>query len=161
MDGRSNCVEQETIVTLTADIVAAHVANNSVAVGDVGMLVRAVFESLSNLTAPPPEAETKKAPAVSIRASVKPDYLICLACGRKQKTLRRHLQVAHSLSVDEYRNEYGLPRDYPIVAPEYSKRRGEMARAIGLGRKRNSGGTAPATSGARTKTAKKRSPNAT
>lgn len=132
-------MEQETIITLTADIVSAHVANNSVALGDVGVLVQSVYDSLSRLAAPAEEAEAKKQPAVSVRASVKPDYLVCLECGKKQKTLRRHLKVAHGLSPEQYRTEFDLPRDYPLISPEYSKRRGEMARSIGLGRKRQTG----------------------
>jgi predicted transcriptional regulator len=71
---------------------------------------------------------------VSIRASIKPDYIVCMECGRRQKTLKRHLQTAHGMNPDQYRKDYGLPADYPMVAPEYSQRRGDMARAIGLGR---------------------------
>lgn len=146
-------MDQETIVTLTADIVSAHVANNSVALGDVGLLVQTVYDSLSRLDAPAEEPEAKKLPAVSVRASVKPDYLVCLECGRKQKTLRRHLQIAHGLSPEQYRSDYDLPRDYPLVAPEYSKRRGEMARSIGLGSKGRKGAS---TGGGGTKAATKR-----
>ena len=132
-------MEQEQLINLTADIVAAHVSNNTVSVGDVGQLVQRVHEALSALGAPAQEATQEKTPVVSVRASIKPDYLVCMECGRKQKTLRRHLQTAHGMSPDQYRTDYGLPRDYPMVAPEYSKRRGEMARAIGLGRKRTGG----------------------
>ena len=149
-------MEQETIVTLTADIVSAHVANNNVAVGDVAILVQTVFDSLSRLSAPAQEPEAKKVPAVSVRSSVKPDYLVCLECGKKQKTLRRHLQTAHGLSATQYREDYSLPADYPLVAPEYSKRRGEMARSIGLGTKGRQSSPAPAGAAASTKGGTKR-----
>jgi predicted transcriptional regulator len=129
-------VEQESLINLTADIVAAHVSNNSVPIGDVGELVRSVHESLTRLTAPTPEEPKQaKIPAVSIRASVKPDYVVCLQCGRKQKTLRRHLATSHGLTPEQYRADFGLPATYPMVSPEYARQRGELARSIGLGRK--------------------------
>lgn len=146
--------EKTQLIELTADIVAAHVANNTVAVGDVATLVQRVHEALTGLDKPAPEPEPeKKTPAVSIRASIKPDYLVCMECGRKQKTLKRHLQSAHNMTPDQYRTDYGLPRDYPMVAPEYSKKRSEMANAIGLGRRRGgaSGGEAEGQGGGRGK----------
>jgi predicted transcriptional regulator len=73
---------------------------------------------------------------VSVKASVKPEYIVCMECGRKQKTLRRHLQSAHGMTADQYRKDYGLPDTYPMVAPNYSERRREMAKSIGLGRKK-------------------------
>lgn len=155
-------MEQEQLINLTADIVAAHVSNNTVSVGDVGQLVQRVHEALCALGAPAQEAAQEKTPVVSVRASIKPDYLVCMECGRKQKTLRRHLQTAHGMSPEQYRTDYGLPRDYPMVAPEYSKRRGEMARAIGLGRKRgggeSGGGGGAAASGAGSGEGKRKAP---
>ena len=149
-------MEREDLIAITADIVAAHVSNNSVAIGDVAGLVQRVHEALAGLSAPgaaasEPEAKT---PVVSLRASIKPDYIVCMECGRKQKTLKRHLQSAHGMSPDQYRTDYGLPRDYPMVAPNYSQRRGELARASGLGRKRTpepaqSGDQAPKPKGRR------------
>lgn len=129
-------MEQEQLVTLTADIVSAHVANNTVAVSDVATLIQRVHEALAALDRPTPEPTQEKTPAVSARASVKPDYLVCLECGSRQKTLKRHLARAHGVTPDQYRGEFGLARDYPMVAPNYSKRRSEMAHALGLGRKR-------------------------
>ena len=126
------------LVELTADIVAAHVANNRVAVDDIANLVTSVHEAVASLGAPPaapPQEEARPRPAVSVRASVKPDYLVCLACGRKQKTLKRHLATAHGLDPQQYRAEFGLPREYPMVSEDYAKQRREMAHAIGLGRK--------------------------
>ncbi|HEX8124222.1 MAG TPA: MucR family transcriptional regulator [Allosphingosinicella sp.] len=132
-------MEPEQLIALTADIVAAHVANNRVGVGEVSELVTRVHGALAALGSSPGEpAEEKPAsPAVSVRSSIKPDYLICLACGRKQKTLKRHLETAHQLDPQQYRAQYGLSRDYPMVAPNYAQQRREMAHAIGLGRKPN------------------------
>ena len=120
-------MKNEQLVELTADIVSAHVSNNTVAVGDVANLVQRVHEALVTLGQPTPEPQQEKTPIVSVRASIKPDFLVCMECGRKQKTLKRHLQNAHGMSPDQYRTDYGLPRDYPMVAPNYSKRRSEMA----------------------------------
>lgn len=138
-------MERETLITLTADIVAAHVSNNNVAIGDVGSLVQRVHEALSSLEAPAEEERKEKEPVVSVRSSVKPDYLICMECGKKQMTLKRHLATAHGMTPEQYRQDYGLPASYPMTAPNYSKRRSEMAQAIGLGRRpRGEGGKAQA-----------------
>ena len=141
-------MKNEQLVELTADIVSAHVSNNTVAVGDVANLVQRIHEALVSLGQPTPEPQQEKTPVVSVRASIKPDYLVCMECGRKQKTLKRHLQNAHGMSPDQYRSDYGLPRDYPMVAPNYSKRRSEMAQAIGLGRRPRDGGGESGAAGA-------------
>jgi predicted transcriptional regulator len=141
-------MEDQQIIELVADIVSAHVANNTVSVGDVPDLIQKVHSALAGLTNPPAGAQQEKTPAVTVRASIKPDYLVCLECGRKQKTLKRHLQSAHGLTPDQYRADYGLPRDYPLVAPRYSEHRRSLAHASGLGRRRGAKATAaPATSG--------------
>ena len=129
-------MDMEDLVSLTADIVAAHVANNNVAVGDIPILIQNVHGALARLGEAPAESglERKKA-LVSVRASIKPDHLVCMECGRKQKTLKRHLSTAHGMTPDQYRGDYGLPADYPMVAPEYSEQRRAMAHSIGLGRK--------------------------
>jgi len=130
-------VEQENrLLELSADIVAAHVANNTVAVDDVANLVRQIYQALSQLGSDTKETAAEEKPAVSIRASVKRDHLVCLACGNRQKTLRRHIAVAHGLSPEAYRARFGLPASYPMVAPDYTDRRREIARTIGLGRGR-------------------------
>jgi predicted transcriptional regulator len=149
-------MENEQLVELTADIVSAHVANNNVAVGDVATLVERVYHALASLGTPTPEPQQEKTPVVSVRASIKPEYLVCMECGRKQKTLKRHLENAHGMSPEQYRADYGLPRDYPMVAPEYSKKRSEMAHAIGLGRKSADGGNEAAGGRGRGKAAAKR-----
>ena len=117
----------------TADIVASHVSNNTVALIDVSDLIKNVHAALQALE-PGEEPEPTK-PIVSVRASVKPDYLVCLSCGAKKKTLKRHLQVAHGLMPNQYRAKYDLAKTYPIVAARYAERRSELAKAIGLGRK--------------------------
>ncbi|MDB5670929.1 MAG: MucR family transcriptional regulator [Alphaproteobacteria bacterium] len=129
--------DAQALIELTADIVSAHVSNNVVSISDVPGLVRQVHIALAGLGEAPQSSEAdQKKPVVSVRASIKPDYLVCLECGNKQKTLKRHLQTAHSMTPDQYREDYQLAKDYPMVAPNYSKLRGEMARAIGLGHKR-------------------------
>jgi predicted transcriptional regulator len=127
-------VEQEQVITLTADIVSAHVANNTVAVGDLPTLIRNVHAALSGLDSPVEEAPQQKTPIVSARASVKPDYIVCMECGKKQKMLKRHLMTAHSMTPDQYRKDYGLSADYPMTAANYSAARADLARSIGLGR---------------------------
>jgi predicted transcriptional regulator len=127
----------EQLITLTADIVSSHVANNSVAVGDLANLIQQVHAALSKLGVSDATSEPQaKAPVVSVRSSVKPDYIVCMECGTKQKMLKRHLQTAHSMSPDQYREDYGLPKNYPMVAPNYSEQRRTMAHSIGLGRKK-------------------------
>lgn len=123
------------LISLTADIVAAHVSNNKVSTGDIGSLVERVHAALSALGTPA-EKPAQKIAVVSVRASVKPDYIVCMECGAKQKTLKRHLQTAHGMTPAQYRADYGLPTSYPMVAPNYSETRRSLAKSIGLGRNR-------------------------
>ena len=110
--------EQETLVALTADIVAAHVSNNSVAVSDLPVVIRSVFEALRGVTSQKAEPEpAKQEPAVSIRTSVKPDFIVCLEDGKKLKMLKRHLMTAYQMTPEQYREKWKLPADYPMVAP--------------------------------------------
>jgi predicted transcriptional regulator len=128
---------QETMITLTADIVAAHVSNNSVAVNDLPTLISNVHGALVGLTGPAPVVpEPKQEPAVSIRASIKPDYVVCLEDGKKLKMLKRHLMTHYNMTPDQYRAKWGLPNDYPMVAPNYAEQRRTLAKSIGLGTKR-------------------------
>ncbi|WP_349256067.1 MucR family transcriptional regulator [Sphingopyxis sp.] len=131
--------DSETLVTLTADIVAAHVSNNSVAISDIPLVIRSVHDALAGLgqTAEP---EVKQEPAVSIRSSVKPDYIVCLEDGKKLKMLRRHLMTHYDMTPDDYRAKWNLPKDYPMVAPAYAEKRRTLAKAIGLGTKGRGGG---------------------
>lgn len=125
----------EALITLTSDIVAAHVSNNDVAVGDVPALITSVFGALAQLGQAVTEIEQKPEPAVSVRSSVKPDYIVCLEDGKKLKMLKRYLRTNYSMSPEEYRARWGLPADYPMVAPNYAEKRRDLAKKIGLGRK--------------------------
>ena len=123
------------LLTLTTDIVAAHVANNSVAVADLPNLIANVHASLAGLGAPPEPAAAIQEPAISAKRSVKPDYIICLEDGKKLKMLKRHLMTHYQLTPAEYRAKWNLPSDYPMVAPNYAEQRRALAKQIGLGRK--------------------------
>lgn len=125
----------ETLITLTSDIVAAHVSNNSVSSEEVAGLITSVYSALSGLGQAVEVVEPAREPAVSVRASVKPDYLVCLEDGKKLKMLRRYLRTNYNLSPEEYRERWNLPADYPMVAPNYAETRRELAKKIGLGRK--------------------------
>ncbi|WP_133365716.1 MucR family transcriptional regulator [Qipengyuania sediminis] len=125
----------ETLITLTSDIVAAHVSNNSVSPDEVATLIGNVYSALSKLGAPILPEEVPPEPAVSIRASVKPDYIVCLEDGKKLKMLKRYLRTNYDMSPEQYRERWGLPADYPMVAPNYASTRRELAKKIGLGRK--------------------------
>jgi predicted transcriptional regulator len=127
---------EDTLLTLTADIVAAHVSNNSVAVNDLPNLIQNVHTALTGISGKRAAPEAKQEPAVSIRSSVKPDYIVCLEDGKKQKMLKRHLMTNHGMTPDEYRQKWGLPADYPMVAPNYAEQRRALAKSIGLGTKR-------------------------
>jgi len=134
MDTPHNDVS-ETLITLTSDIVAAHVSNNSVSVGDLPALITNVYGALAGLGQAVPVAEVAPEPAVSIRSSVKPDHIVCLEDGKKLKMLKRHLMTHYNLTPDQYRARWNLPADYPMVAPNYAEKRRELAKKIGLGRK--------------------------
>ncbi len=124
------------LLTLTTEIVSSHVANNSVAVNDLPTLIGNVFATLSSLgSAPAPEAP-KQEPAVSVRASIKPEYIVCLEDGKKLKMLKRHLMTHYGMTPDQYRTKWGLSADYPMVAPNYAAQRRMLAKKIGLGTKR-------------------------
>lgn len=130
----------ETLATLTADIVSAHAANNNVTAAELPGLIGSVYAALSGLGAPAAQPEEKLVPAVSIRSSVKPDYIVCLESGKKLKMLKRHLMTHYDMTPDEYRAKWRLPADYPMVAPNYAKTRSELAKLIGLGSKGRGGG---------------------
>jgi predicted transcriptional regulator len=126
---------KETLITLTSDIVAAHVSNNSVSVDDLPLLITNVFDALSGLGNNAPVVEKTPEPAVSIRASIKPDHIVCLEDGKKLKMLKRHLMTHYNMTPEQYRARWSLPADYPMVAPNYAEKRRELAKKIGLGRK--------------------------
>ncbi len=124
----------ENLITLTADIVAAHVTNNKVDVGDIPRLIGSVYDALASVGQPAEPEQQAPVPAVSIRASIKPDYIVCLEDGKKLKMLKRHLMTHYQMTPDQYRAKWGLPADYPMVAPNYAEQRRELAKKIGLGR---------------------------
>mgnify|MGYP000102733795 CR=1 FL=1 len=125
----------ETLITLTSDIVAAHVSNNNVDVDDVPTLITKVHAALAGLDNGGEAEEETPEPAVSIRASQKKDHLVCLDCGKKMKMLKRHLMTEHGMTIDEYKSRWSLGADYPMVAPTYAETRRTLAKKIGLGRK--------------------------
>lgn len=124
----------EMLITLTSDIVTAHVANNNVDVSDLPSLIQNVYGALSGLGTVE-AVEERPDPAVSVRASVKNDHIVCLEDGKKMKMLKRHLMTDHGMTPEEYRARWNLPADYPMVAPDYAEKRRELAKKIGLGRK--------------------------
>lgn len=139
---------KETLITLTSDIVAAHVSNNSVSVSDVPTLIQNVFHALNGLSPAAAPPEEKREPAVSVRASIKPDYLVCLEDGKKLKMLKRHLMSHYDMTPDQYRERWNLPADYPMVAPNYAEKRRDLAKKIGLGRLPGNRGAGKAAAGA-------------
>lgn len=127
-------VQQTTIVGLTAEIVTAYVAYHRLRVLDVPNVINTVGLELASLVTEAQPSELKKPqPAVPVRRSVRPDHLVCLVCGKKQKLLKRHLSSEHELTPNEYRETFGLKPDYPMVAPNYAQQRRELALSIGLG----------------------------
>lgn len=124
---------KDELLALTADIVASHVSNNSVPVSDLPVLIEQVFKTLASVGGGDAQTNDRPQPAVPIKRSVTPDYLVCLEDGKKLKMLKRHLKTRYSMTPDEYRDRWGLPADYPMVAPNYAKQRRALAKKIGLG----------------------------
>ena len=126
---------EEELLRMTTEVVAAYVSNNTLATGQLGDVIHAVYNSLRSLDGQVVETvqEVLK-PAVPVRKSITPEYLVCLEDGKKLKMLKRHLRSTYNLSPDEYRAKWGLPPDYPMVAPNYAQQRSDFAKKIGLGR---------------------------
>jgi predicted transcriptional regulator len=121
------------LLALTTEIVAAHVSNNTVSVGDLPTLINQVYQSLASIGQSPAVSTERPQPAVSIKRSVHSDYIICLEDGKKLKMLKRHLKTAYNMTPEEYRDRWQLPADYPMVAPNYARQRSRLAKEIGLG----------------------------
>ncbi|HEX5455546.1 MAG TPA: MucR family transcriptional regulator [Stellaceae bacterium] len=121
------------LLALTTEIVAAHVSNNTVAVGDLPHLINQVYNSLANIGVSPAAPAARPQPATSVKKSVQPDYIVCLEDGKKLKMLKRHLKTSYNMSPEAYRERWGLPPDYPMVAPNYARQRSRLAKEIGLG----------------------------
>jgi predicted transcriptional regulator len=128
-------ISRGEILALTAEIVSAHVANNAIGQNDVSDLIQSVFGKLTELASGDEAASVELTPAVPIKKSVTDDYIICLEDGKKLKMLKRHLRTAYGLSPEQYRSKWGLPADYPMVAPNYAAQRSAFAKKIGLGKK--------------------------
>ena len=129
-----NSADQNSdLLTLTTEIVAAHVSNNTVAVGDLPQLINQVYSSLANIGNVPAAPTERPQPAVPIKKSVHPDYIICLEDGKKLKMLKRHLKTAYNMTPEAYRERWALSADYPMVAPNYARQRSKLAKEIGLG----------------------------
>jgi predicted transcriptional regulator len=133
--------DKSEVIGMTTDIVAAYVGNNTVTAADLPSLIQSVFRSLSSVASGVDAVEAApREPAVSLKRSITPDYLICLEDGRKFKSLKRHLRTKYNLSPEDYRAKWGLPKDYPMVAPNYAQARSDLAKQMGLGQ----GGRKPA-----------------
>jgi predicted transcriptional regulator len=145
----ADTLDHAKLAELTAEIVSAYVSNNQIAVSDVSSVISSVAENLGALANEEPAAAPKPDPAVPVRRSVSRDQITCLVCGGKHKVLKRHLAVAHHLTPPEYRELFGLKRDYPMAAPSYVQERAEIAKRIGLGRPRKSTGKRPRTAKAK------------
>ena len=124
---------QQDLVGMAADIVSAFVSANQVAPQDIPGLIRSVHAVLVEVSGAPAPLEPTPEPAVSVKKSVTPDFIICLEDGKKFKSLKRHLRTRYAMSPDEYRAKWGLPHDYPMVAPNYAKERSNLAKRMGLG----------------------------
>ncbi|MCW5699111.1 MAG: MucR family transcriptional regulator [Rhodospirillales bacterium] len=139
-DEISEKVEREDLLRMAVDIVAAYLSNNQVATTQIPEVIHSVFGTLTDVEGTPTETKIEaQKPAVPVRKSIMPDYIVCLEDGKKLKMLKRHLQTTYNMSPEEYRTKWGLPSDYPMVAPNYAKQRSEFAKRIGLGRKPGEG----------------------
>jgi predicted transcriptional regulator len=148
-DETSNQMEEAGVLRLSVEIISSYLANNSVSASSIPDVIRSVHESLTNVGRPEPQARPaeKQKPAVPVGRSINQDYIVCLEDGKRLKMLKRYLRSRYNLSPDDYRRKWGLPPDYPMVAPAYASRRSEFAKQIGLGRgvrRQRTGGTAGA-----------------
>ena len=128
-------VDNAVVLELTTEIVASYVSNNTVGVEDLAGVIQGVHKTLQGLGTQAPQTDRPK-PAVSVKKSITPDYIVCLEDGKQLKMLKRHLKTAYNMSPEDYRERWGLPADYPMVAPNYAQRRSALAKKIGLGTKR-------------------------
>ncbi|MBO6947694.1 MAG: MucR family transcriptional regulator [Rhodospirillales bacterium] len=125
---------QTDLLELTSEIVSAHASNNTVAANDLPQIIKDVYATLQNL-GNDAQPEVRPEPAVPVKKSITPDYIVCLEDGKQLKMLKRHLKTSYNMTPEEYRERWGLPADYPMVAPNYAKKRSSLAKKIGLGRK--------------------------
>lgn len=130
---------QVDLLHLTTDIVASYVAGNNLPVSDIPALIERVYKTLSQVAGGSQSMPERPQPAVPIKKSVTPEFIICLEDGKKMKMLKRHLKTSYNMTPDQYRERWGLGADYPMVAPNYAEKRSSLAKNIGLGKKRASG----------------------
>lgn len=126
---------KNTLLAWTTQILSSHLKNNAMPVADLPGMIRSIYDTLSATMAGPSTPDNAK-PAVAVRRSITPDYIVCLEDGKKLKMLKRHLRTAYNLTPDEYRRKWALPSDYPMVAPNYANQRSVLAKKIGLGNSR-------------------------
>jgi predicted transcriptional regulator len=129
----SEQAKQSELLTLATNIVAAYVSNNPVVVSELPTIIREVYQTLASVTETGEKEPERPLPAVPIKKSVTPEFIVCLEDGMKLKMLKRHLKTAYDMSPEDYRNRWELGSDYPMVAPNYSKQRSKLAKQIGLG----------------------------
>jgi len=135
-DNPADKISHDDILRMAVDVVSAYVSNNPLPASQIPEIINTVFTSLSSLDSTPVETKLEAPkPAISVKKSVHPDYIICLEDGKKLKMLKRHLRTTYNMTPDEYRAKWGLPPDYPMVAPNYAAQRSDFAKKIGLGRK--------------------------
>ncbi len=132
--GSNNTIEKEEVLRMATEIVSSYVSRNQTPSAQLPELISTVYESLNNISSPNLLAENKQKPAVAIRRSITPDFIICLEDGQKLKMLKRYLRTNYDMTPEEYRTKWNLPHDYPMVAPNYAKKRSEFAKNIGLGK---------------------------
>ena len=132
--GSGNDVEKKEVLRMATEIIASYVSRNQTPSAELPELINTVFESLNNISSPSQLIENKQKPAVAIRRSITPDFIICLEDGQKLKMLKRYLRTNYSMTPEEYRTKWNLPHDYPMVSPNYAKKRSEFAKNIGLGK---------------------------
>jgi predicted transcriptional regulator len=137
VDQASSKIAEEELLRMTAEVVAAYVRNNSLPTAQLSDVINTVYSSLKSLDSQAPELKSEPLrPAVPVRKSITPDYLICLEDGKKLKMLKRHLRSTYNMTPDDYRAKWGLPPDYPMVAPNYAVARSALAKKMGLGQQR-------------------------
>ena len=135
MERNEETLNQTDLLSMTTEIVSAHLSNNTVGVQELPSVIEQVYKTLNGLCGGQTTAPERPQPAVPIKRSIHPDYIVCLEDGKKLKMLKRHLKTAYNMTPEEYRERWGLPADYPMVAPNYAKQRSKLAKEIGLGQR--------------------------
>ncbi len=133
-NNRQDTGSEDAILTRVTEIVTAYLSKNTLPPDEVPALIRSVHATLGGIAGAEPVARENREPAVSVKKSVKPDYIVCLEDGKKLKMLKRYLRARYNMSPDEYRAKWGLPADYPMTAPNYAAKRSEFAKKFGLGK---------------------------